>query len=149
MMKKLLIAALFAVPVLGCGKPQDARNPSDAAATESGGRHLPTTEEEKQLLQQAATLPHGVKEKWGDSLVSASSFYQAASGFTCRRIFVETKSQQQTRLACGDKKGWFFVPDVYRDEPEAGDEKAEVMISSTGEATAVTASEEPGNQGEL
>src|SRR5690606_32239873 len=126
-MRKLLAIAPFFVALVSCGKPEDARNPSDAAATESGGRHLPATEEEKRLLARAAVLPEGVKEKLGESVVSASAQYQAASGFTCRRLFVETKNQQQVRLACGDDKGWFFVPDVYRDDqPAAAGERAEV-----------------------
>ncbi len=143
-MKTFLIAALIAVQLVGCKKPEDARNPGDAAAMESGGRHVPHSEEERLLLQRAAALPTGVKEKVGAHTVSASSRYHAASGFTCRKLFVETKGRQQMRLACGDEEGWFFVPDVYHEEqPMAGGDRHEVKISATGEATAISPQEGP------
>jgi hypothetical protein len=115
-MKFPTLVLLSATLLWGCKAPEDARTPLDAAATESGGRHTPQSESERAILEKAATLPVGVKEKVGDQTLSASESYRAASGFTCRRLFLESPgSDQEVRLACGDEQGWFFVPDVYRD----------------------------------
>lgn len=122
----------------GCGAPEDARTPLDAAATENGGRHALQSDTERALVERAAVLPVGVKEKIGTHTVSASEPYRAASGFTCRRLFLEGPSELEIRLACGDDEGWFFVPDVYRDErPLQPEPQAEVRLSPHGEATVV------------
>lgn len=137
-MKLPLIVLISAAFLWGCQAPEDARTPLDAAATESGGRHAPQSETERALLEHAAMLPAGVRERVGAQTISASEPYKAASGFTCRRLFLEAGGQQETKLACGDDEGWFFVPDVYRDEqPAAPEPQAEVKLSPTGEATAI------------
>jgi hypothetical protein len=137
-MKFPTLVLLSATLLWGCKAPEDARTPLDAAATESGGRHTPQSESERAILEKAATLPVGVKEKVGDQTLSASESYRAASGFTCRRLLLESPNDQEIRLACGDEQGWFFVPDVYRDEQPAHVEpQAEVKLSPSGEATAI------------
>lgn len=133
---RILLLSAAAVGSFGCGPAKDARPPKDAAATESGGRHEPQTEEERQLLAHVATLPSGVREKVGKLTLTASDKYQAASGFHCRRLFVDDAGKQDVKLACGDKKGWFFVPDVFRGESEQVDAEGEVQLSANGEATA-------------
>lgn len=137
-MKNFLLGGLALLISSGCSRPHDARHPEDSAATESGGRHEPKTDEERKLLARVAVLPTNVREKVGRKTVSASEPYQAASGYSCRNVTIERGGEQSRRLACGDKSGWFFVPDIFH-QGESVDVPSEpvVQVSATGEAEAV------------
>jgi|GEM_PF-4379465 len=148
-MKRLSFSVSLAAMLLGAAcatSPPDARTPQDAAATDSEGRHEPSSKKEKALAKRIATLKAGESVRVGDVRVSASEKYFAASGYECRRAFLESDGQQEVRLVCGEESGWFFVPNVsgggelpktHAAQPE--DASADVELSPTGEARAVSA----------
>lgn len=137
-MKTFLLGAGALLMNFGCSRPHDARHPEDTAATESGGRHEPQTDEERKLLARVRVLPTNVKEKVGSRTVSAAQAYHAASGYSCRNVTIEEGGERTQRLACGDESGWFFVPDIYH-QGESVDAPSEpvVQVTSSGEAEAV------------
>lgn len=145
-----LLAGLITI---ACGgSPPDARSPEDAAATDGGGRYEASTEDERLLAQKASTLRAGESLQVGEVKMSASEKYHAASGYECRRVFLETQGQQSLRLACGRKDGWFFVPSVNEDgsaKEAAQAETKEVEVSASGEAHAVSAQAEPALSSDL
>lgn len=142
-MRALFFVGIAAASLLGCRGPKDARHPEDAVETESGGRHEPQSAAERKLLERLAHLPEGVKEKVDDQTMSASGKYHAASGYSCRAVTLEKGGERSVRLACGDKRGWFFVPDIYQMKGASAGASSSlpepvVHVSATGEATVVS-----------
>jgi hypothetical protein len=94
--------------------PRPETSARDAADANDTGRVIaPSSESERALIQQLATLPSGVKRTVGDAVVTADAPYEAASGRTCRQVSISSPRKRMRRLACSDGKAWFFVPDVF------------------------------------
>jgi hypothetical protein len=102
-----LIVPLFVL--LACGSKREARSPEDALATENPGRVEAVSEAERAILKSLDKLPAGAPQTVGREVVIAQAAYFAASGEHCRQVAWKTES----RLACKDDAGWYFVPDVF------------------------------------
>lgn len=90
----------------------DARAIRDSEDT--GSKVLPLNAAEHQILEQLNGLPPNQRRAVGSATVAAGEGYDAASGRFCRIVTFTTSAAQKpvTRLACRDKREWFFVPDV-------------------------------------
>jgi hypothetical protein len=92
-----------------CGGKREARSPEDALATENPGRVEAASEAERAILKNLDDLPPGKPHPVGREMVTAEAAYFAASGEHCRQVTWKANS----RLACKDDAGWYFVPDVF------------------------------------
>ncbi|HSC87639.1 MAG TPA: hypothetical protein VLC09_10230 [Polyangiaceae bacterium] len=110
---RFALAALLALGAVACGSPQDARHPDDAVATEVPGRLEPTSAAERQVLTSLDQWKPDTAQKVGADTVVAERPYLAASGQQCRNV----RFSQASRLACRDDQGWYFVPDVFGNDP--------------------------------
>lgn len=105
---------------LGACSRQPEISARDAADANDTGRMLgPTDEDERALLSQLATLPSGTARRVGAATVLAGEPYAAASGRTCRALHLKVANAQRERkrVACSNGKAWFFVPDVFVNNP--------------------------------
>jgi hypothetical protein len=70
-------------------------------------------------MSQLSSLPSGAARRLGNLSVQADAPYHAASGRTCRALHLKPAQSKQEirRVACTDGKTWFFVPDVFGNNP--------------------------------
>jgi hypothetical protein len=109
----LSVCQSLLVLAVACGSaaPPNARDVADANDT---GRTVGArSESERALLGELTSLPSNAPRRFRDATVVAEPPYAAASGHTCRAVHVTTPKAAVHRLACGDGKNWFFVPDVF------------------------------------
>jgi hypothetical protein len=111
--KRTVIAAALAALTFACASapPPTARDLADA--NDTGGTLAARGDNERKLLGELGKLPSGTPQRVGDASVVAEEPYVAASGRTCRALSITTSRAALHRLACGDGKTWFFVPDVF------------------------------------
>lgn len=95
-----------------------------ADANDTGRTVAARSEGERALLGKVPSLPSGVVTRVGSDSVSAEEPYTAASGRTCRALTITPAASRNAthRLACTDGRTWFFVPDVFGSEGDAGAE---------------------------
>jgi hypothetical protein len=112
----VLMAALAAI---ACAGAEHQRADSPTPFEEPN--QLKATSGEQQVLQQLDALPAGQASVVGEYSVMPEAPYQAASGRTCRKLTLNSRSTKSSslRLACSDGTRWQFVPDVFSGAPES------------------------------
>jgi hypothetical protein len=108
----VVVLALSAACASSTPKGADAQMLTDAA--DRGGRLEPASDAERAVLQQLDALAPDQPRDSGTTTIVAGPEYEAASGRRCRAVHVTISKSRasQTRLACRDGNGWFYVPDV-------------------------------------
>ena len=118
-MRALGALALFAT--VACSSPPEVRTAEDVKLTESGGRHEPEDETEREILSVLDQLAVDQARPVRGYTIRAGAAYASASGRPCREVRLEAAQgapstaakTPTTRLACRDADSWFFVPDVF------------------------------------
>lgn len=100
-----------------------ARPPSDrdiADANDTGRTLTADTAAERELLRRLPQLRAGTPQSIGEDSVVAEPAYTAASGRTCRALWLTSGKAGNTshRVACSNGSEWFFVPDVFGSRPD-------------------------------
>ena len=108
----VIVSALSAACASTTPKGADAQMLTDA--TDHGGKLEPGSDAERTVLRQLDALAPDQPRTAGTTTIVAGPEYAAASGRRCRTVHVtDSKSHaSQTHLACRDRSGWFYVPDV-------------------------------------
>lgn len=110
----VLVSALAGA--CGAGAPP-AESEIWHAANLRPGVELATSPGEELLLARLASLPADESVRLEGEVFRAGAPYVAASGRTCRRVFIETDAAPRERLACDDSEGrWVFVPNPFAAE---------------------------------
>lgn len=115
------VSVWLTVVGVACSSPPEARTAEEVKLTESGGRHEPEDETEREILSLLDQLAADQARPVHGYTVRAGAAYASATGRPCREVQLEATSgassggakASTTRLACRDADSWFFVPDVF------------------------------------
>ncbi|MBN1607772.1 MAG: hypothetical protein JW940_14135 [Polyangiaceae bacterium] len=108
----VIVSTLWAACASSTPKGADAQMLTDA--TDRGGTLQPGSDAERAVLKQLDALAPDQPRTAGTTTIVAGPEYAAASGRRCRTVHLTDSKRHasQTHLACRDRNGWFYVPDV-------------------------------------
>lgn len=108
---RILFIAAALVAAACASAPEAAPDPHYVALTEASTSQ-PADDLERAVLTRLEKLEPGSEVAIGGARVTAGEAYFAASGRTCREVYIRGKGPERARLACLVDAAWAFVPDV-------------------------------------